>query len=47
VVKLIKNGKNLYCRIPSEIVAASGLTKENNVLVNYDRMSGKIIIEKI
>ncbi|MFH1255773.1 MAG: hypothetical protein V1494_00635 [Candidatus Diapherotrites archaeon] len=47
MVKLIKNGKNLYCRIPREVVQAAGLTKETQLLVNYDRISGRIILEKI
>lgn len=45
--RFIKNGKNLYLRIPTEVVKAHGLQQGQEMLVNSDRISGKIILEKI
>lgn len=45
--KLIEIGKNLYCRIPSEICKKGNLQKGQEFLVEIDKLSGKIQFEKV
>lgn len=47
MVKVIKNGSNLYCRLPKEIVKVAGLGQGQEVLVQYSRETEQITIKKI
>lgn len=47
MVKIIKNGKNCYVRIPKEIKLVSGIETGNEVLIQYSKETEQITIKKI
>ncbi|VVB76449.1 Uncharacterised protein [uncultured archaeon] len=47
MVKIIKNGKNIYVRIPKEVTIVSGFQAGNEVIIQYNKETEQITLKKI
>jgi len=47
MVKVIFNSKNLYVRLPKEVVRAAGINQGDEMLIQYNKESETIIAKRL